>query len=977
MLLIKAILQKVQASMGRNWRSTPLIYALVLMTGMALPGTGFANVVINMTNRSGLANKMYCIQGYSLVSNIMLSGNQLVPLTDGPLPGIRITNGGSITLNLAGAFVSGRIYAFVVDLAATCPTDLILVSGGNVTSAPGVGQPKAWPPYIISEPTFNASGGSNTFDLSQVDAFSLPAMASTTNTTSDYKEIGQTDAPGLTWISIVAQYRQYMNQLGAVGEPYKALAQDYPASFPAGTADIVNPYTYLSGINTECPGHVDSELHTVFDDQLNTLFSRSNIKLWFNPVSDAPYIGNSTTKTIPGTSFTQQALEFTKDPAHSSLPGPDSILFFNPVAQTVYRNTNNTSQGLQISGTWTAVDTLTFNPPMPAGSLVQGMFVGGGTGLNFGGTSSQISAPPLTIAGGLIQSITVSNTAPNPSPTAAQYCFSKFPNTQAPNGQFASSGDMIFGNTGVLNLTSSAQASNLSNLIIQALNRGVANTLCSASPPNPANAPAQDAWCWAQETNWYPANVGKGMNQYSNFMHTATIGGTSISYRPVNPSNNAQSQPMAMAYGFGFDETPGAWWNVPATGPAPPLPAQVSSKWDTTITDNATIQMVYLPWIAVDPALSVTINGGGTVTSSPAGINCGATCSATFAPGTPVTLTATPASGFIFSGWSGDGACSGASTTCSVTMNAGHTVSATFTAHAPTDFGLTMQISGSGTVTSVPPGINCGQACSASYANGTSVVLSAIAAPGAQFAGWSGACAGTSSPCTVTMDQARTVGAAFVADVHYSLTVNGAAGGIVTSDPAGIDCGTACTAGYAPGTPVHLIARALPGFIFTGWTGACSGTQTCDLTMNGDETVGAAFTTTPVGHSVLTVHDYGSGTVTGTHTPPPPLGVAATANGDINCGTVCTESYTNGTIVTLTATPAQNYQFSGWSGACAGTGACVVTVNSSVFVNANFVQIPPPPPEAIPTLTEWAQWSLMLCLMALAGWRFRTINRGR
>src|SRR5882672_11261304 len=45
-------------------------------------------------------------------------------------------------------------------------------------------------------------------------------------------------------------------------------------------------------------------------------------------------------------------------------------------------------------------------------------------------------------------------------------------------------------------------------------------------------------------------------------------------------------------------------------------------------------------------------NGGGTVTSSPAGIACGATCSASFAIGTMVTLTAAPAAGSTFTGWS-------------------------------------------------------------------------------------------------------------------------------------------------------------------------------------------------------------------------------------------------------------------------------------------------------------------------------------
>ena len=74
-------------------------------------------------------------------------------------------------------------------------------------------------------------------------------------------------------------------------------------------------------------------------------------------------------------------------------------------------------------------------------------------------------------------------------------------------------------------------------------------------------------------------------------------------------------------------------------------------------------------------ALSVSLAGAGTVNSNPAGINCPGTCTANFASGVNVTLTAAAASGSAFSGWSG--ACSGTGT-CSVTMNAVMSVTATF-----------------------------------------------------------------------------------------------------------------------------------------------------------------------------------------------------------------------------------------------------------------------------------------------------------
>jgi hypothetical protein len=73
--------------------------------------------------------------------------------------------------------------------------------------------------------------------------------------------------------------------------------------------------------------------------------------------------------------------------------------------------------------------------------------------------------------------------------------------------------------------------------------------------------------------------------------------------------------------------------------------------------------------------LSVSLAGSGTVTSSPSGISCGSTCSASFASGTQVTLSEAPSSGYIFSGWSG--ACSGAGS-CAVTMSAAKSVTATF-----------------------------------------------------------------------------------------------------------------------------------------------------------------------------------------------------------------------------------------------------------------------------------------------------------
>jgi YVTN family beta-propeller protein len=83
---------------------------------------------------------------------------------------------------------------------------------------------------------------------------------------------------------------------------------------------------------------------------------------------------------------------------------------------------------------------------------------------------------------------------------------------------------------------------------------------------------------------------------------------------------------------------------------------------------------------AVQYSLTVTKSGtgAGTITSNPAGIDCGSTCSASFDEGTTVTLMAAAAPGSEFAGWSGDCSSSGTSTTCTLTMDAGKNVSASF-----------------------------------------------------------------------------------------------------------------------------------------------------------------------------------------------------------------------------------------------------------------------------------------------------------
>lgn len=137
-------------------------------------------------------------------------------------------------------------------------------------------------------------------------------------------------------------------------------------------------------------------------------------------------------------------------------------------------------------------------------------------------------------------------------------------------------------------------------------------------------------------------------------------------------------------------------------------------------------------------------DGTGQVTSSPSGIDCGASCTATqylFNPNTVVTLTATASSGSIFNGWSGDATDSSGSV--NITMSSNKSVTAAF---GKSSYTLATAVSPAsvGTVTLSTKG---------PYSPGTQVTLTANPIPGYQFSGWSGDASGTQNPLTVTMDK--------------------------------------------------------------------------------------------------------------------------------------------------------------------------------------------------------------------------------
>src|SRR5207244_13646286 len=112
----------------------------------------------------------------------------------------------------------------------------------------------------------------------------------------------------------------------------------------------------------------------------------------------------------------------------------------------------------------------------------------------------------------------------------------------------------------------------------------------------------------------------------------------------------------------------------------------------------------------------------------------------------------------------------------------------------------------------------------ASFVEGTAVSLSAAASTGSTFAGWDGACSG-SGACSVVLNSDASVTARFSATAPpqqtFVLTVKMNGSGSVDSSPAGIACGQACTATFAAGTQVQLVAHAAAGSLFARWDAEC------------------------------------------------------------------------------------------------------------------------------------------------------------
>jgi hypothetical protein len=323
--------------------------------------------------------------------------------------------------------------------------------------------------------------------------------------------------------------------------------------------------------------------------------------------------------------------------------------------------------------------------------------------------------------------------------------------------------------------------------------------------------------------------------------------------------------------------------------------------------------------------LSIEVNGSGAVSVSGQSNTCSSQCSYSYAENAAVTITPQASNGFVFKNWTG--ACSGTGN-CNVTIATDLSVDAVFEQEQVTEFTLTLDVAGAGTVISSPTGISCGNGltqCSASYTQGNNITLTQTANTGFVFNGWSGACSGNNG-CVVEMLQAQNVIANFIKETEeqYTLTVSIDGDGSVTSSPAGIDCGSDCSQVFEQGQQLDLTATSATNYVFSNWSGACSGNQACSISMTQAQNVTAIFIEESVTQYTLDVVIDGNGSVTSSPT-------------GIDCGSDCSEVFDQGQQVELTATSAAGSIFSSWSGACSGDSACNISMTQAQNVTANFV----------------------------------------
>ena len=399
-----------------------------------------------------------------------------------------------------------------------------------------------------------------------------------------------------------------------------------------------------------------------------------------------------------------------------------------------------------------------------------------------------------------------------------------------------------------------------------------------------------------------------------------------------------------------------------------------------SIVDTAADHTLYAQWTAIAYTLVANVDpsGGGTVHIDPA--------AGPYYYNDTVTLTASPAAGYSFAGWSGD--VTSTDNPLVITILGNTSLTATFTVLPPDCYALSLSHTGQGTTPVASPLKSDACPANGQYVAGENITLSgATPAIGWYIAGWTGTADDNSTASSNSLTMPASSHAASVNYAIYTFTLQYAAGpgGTLTGD-------TTQVVNYgASGMPVT--ATADTGYHFVQWSDGSTANPRTDTNVTANIEVTATFTQEEYTLDVIvdpeaggavdvdpqqdTYHygdvvtltasaetgwlfagwsdDLGTGveitvTITGDtvitatfseilpDTYDLTIAVDPSGGGTTNPA-AGTHTYDEGTVITVTATPTEGYIFDHWSGACTGIGVCEVTMNAHKSVTATFAPI--------------------------------------
>ena len=340
-------------------------------------------------------------------------------------------------------------------------------------------------------------------------------------------------------------------------------------------------------------------------------------------------------------------------------------------------------------------------------------------------------------------------------------------------------------------------------------------------------------------------------------------------------------------------------WTESDNGPA----VSNSASYQFTMNGNRTLIANFEPIPIGQFAVVLSANPAAGGTTIGAG---------SFDAGSSVTVSARVNAGYTFVDWTENGVRVSTSSNIQFTLNANRNFVANFRAIPASQFAVLL------TSSPAAGGTTDGEGA---YAAGTSVTITSVANTGYTFTNWtdlaSGAVVSASPNYTFALSANRSLVANFLLNT-YTLTVN-AVNGTVSKAPD--------QTRYNHGSNVVLTATPAAGYVFSSWSGDATGTTNpLTVSMTSNKNITANFTAIPVNSFTLTVN-----AVNGS--------VAKVAN---------QPTYTSGSTVVLTATPAAGYTFSSWSGDATGSvNPLTVTMNANKNITANFTPLAAVGPTAV------------------------------